>query len=72
MGIQNQEIKDFGLRLSQLREAKGWTQLDMHYESGIDPSYISRIERGVVNPSLTVIITLARALGCSIDELIKL
>jgi len=71
MDIQNQEIKKFGLRLKQLREAKGWTQLDMHYESGLDPSYISRIERGAVNPGLTSIIAFAKALGCRPGDLIN-
>jgi len=68
----NNDIIQFGNKLKVLRKAKRWSQFDLSVESGIDPSYISRIERGITDPGLTKITALARALGCKIDELIKL
>jgi len=68
----NNDIKQFGHKLRNLRTAKGWSQFDLAVESGIDSSYISRIERGITEPGLTKITALARALGCKIDELIIL
>lgn len=69
---KQKELKRLGEQLRLLRETKGWTQLDLSYETGIDPGYISKIERGRTEPGITTIITIARALQCKIEELIQL
>lgn len=63
--------KAFGKRLRQLREEKGWTQTDVAYEADLEPNYISRLELGKANPSMTVIVALVKALRCKVDDLIK-
>jgi transcriptional regulator with XRE-family HTH domain len=43
----------FGLRLRQLREKQGWTQVVMAEKVGIDRSYISDMERRRVRMSFS-------------------
>ncbi|GEP95516.1 MULTISPECIES: helix-turn-helix domain-containing protein [Chitinophaga] len=63
--------KKFGANLKRLREGKGMTQTDLAFEADIEPSHISRIERGTTNTSLTTIVTLADALKVHPSELMK-
>jgi transcriptional regulator with XRE-family HTH domain len=62
--------KEFGNRLRQLREKREWAQTDLAYEADIEPGYVSRLELGKANPSLTVIVAIIKALDCKVDELI--
>ena len=65
------EIKAFGNRLKQLREKKGFTQLDLEVESGINRTEISRIENGLKNIEFFTIVKLASVLDVKIGELFK-
>jgi transcriptional regulator with XRE-family HTH domain len=65
------EIKAFGKRLKQLRERKGFTQLDLELESSISRTEISRIENGLKNIEFFTIVKLASALDVKISELFK-
>lgn len=67
----NEEIKAFGQRLKQLREARGLSQLDLEIESGINRTEISRIENGLKNIEFLTIVKLASALKIEIDELFQ-
>ena len=55
----------FGIKLREKRELQGISQDDLALKSGIDRSYVGRIERGEVNISLEKVYMLASALGCS-------
>jgi transcriptional regulator with XRE-family HTH domain len=55
-------IKKFGLRLKELRLQCGYTQEGLAWKANIEPMQISKIERGVINTSLSQILNLARAL----------
>jgi transcriptional regulator with XRE-family HTH domain len=55
--------RQFGLRLKELRDAKGMTQEDLAEKAELFRTYLSRIETGGANPTLTVIHQLARAVG---------
>jgi transcriptional regulator with XRE-family HTH domain len=55
--------RQFGLRLKELRDAKGMTQEDLAEKAELFRTYLSRIETGGANPTLTVIHQLARAMG---------
>ena len=61
--------KDFGLRIKELRDARGMTQEDLADAAALFRTYLSRIETGLANPSLTVIHGLASALGESVGSL---
>lgn len=62
----------FGKRLRALRIKKGFKQqIDFSEKLGIENSHLSRLESGVREPKLTMLRTLADALGVTISELMK-
>jgi transcriptional regulator with XRE-family HTH domain len=62
--------KAFGLRVKQLRAEIGMSQEDLADATGVFRTYMSRIETGQANPTLTVIHALSLALGRSANELL--
>ncbi len=63
----------FGERVRELRKARGLSQRDLAGRSGIDFTYLSKIENGRMEPpSEEVIRRVALALGADADELILL
>jgi transcriptional regulator with XRE-family HTH domain len=54
--------------LRRLRVAKGLAQEALAVDAGIDRTYVSRLERGLENPTVSVLERLARALGAEIVE----
>jgi len=58
-----------GLNVQRLRRAKGWSQEELADRSGLHRTYISGIERGIRNPTLTILDKLARALGADIGTI---
>ena len=58
-----------GLNLRRLRRDKGMGQEKFALEFGIDRTYVSGIERGTRNPTITVVQRLADALEVPIAEL---
>tara|TARA_R110002094_G_scaffold57631_2_gene68764 strand:+ start:799 stop:1008 length:210 start_codon:yes stop_codon:yes gene_type:complete len=63
--------KKFGARLRKLREAQGWSQEELADRAGLHRTYISSVERGVRNPTITVLAKIAAALGVSLAELLS-
>lgn len=59
-----------GRNLQRLREARGWSQEVLAFESGIHRTYISGVERGVRNPTVEVLAKIASALGVPPAELL--
>ena len=62
--------KRFGGNVRKLREAKGWSQEDLAEASSLHRTYVSGIERGVRNPTLTIVLRLANALHATPAELL--
>ena len=54
--------KRFGAAIRNLRLRRGWSQEDLAEVSGLHRTYISGVERGVRNPTLSIIIQIANAL----------
>lgn len=54
--------RQIGLNLKKLREKRGWSQEELSFETGIHRTYISGVERGVRNPTVTVLDKLAASL----------
>lgn len=52
------------------RKDKKMTQSELAVSSGLDRTYISDIERGKRNPTISVLLRLAEALGVSVSVLI--
>jgi transcriptional regulator with XRE-family HTH domain len=53
----------------ELRLLRGWSQEELGARCNIDRTYVSGVERGVRNPTLTVIAALAAGLRVSVAEL---
>lgn len=56
--------------LRRLRDAKGWSQEKFAFEANIHRTYVSDIERGARNPTITVVEKLALPLGVTASELL--
>jgi transcriptional regulator with XRE-family HTH domain len=61
----------FGIVLREIRSEKGITQETLAFESGYHPTYIGQLERGVKNPSLRTIMSLAAILKEPAAEMIR-
>ena len=58
-----------GQRVRALRIRRGWTQVEMADLLAMDRSYLSEIETGKKDPSLTMLKQLADGLATSVSEL---
>ena len=58
--------------LRELRKQRGWTLEAVAYLAQRDQATISRIERGLVEPSPETTVALARTFGISIERLRRL
>jgi transcriptional regulator with XRE-family HTH domain len=61
--------EQFGLHLRQLRLSRSWSQEELGAKCDLDRTYISGIERGVRNPTLSVIAAIASGLQIPIKSL---
>lgn len=65
------ESERLGENLKRIRTAKGVSQGDIARTLKVGRGFISNIENGKTNPTLSTIANLAKTLGVSIEELIK-
>lgn len=56
--------------LRQLRQEKGWSQETFADEAGLHRTYVSDLERGARNPTISVVDKLAAALGVTPGQLL--
>lgn len=59
----------FGKVLRQKRKAAGLTQEQLGLDANVQRNFVSLIERGVNQPTITVVFKLAHALGCQPSQL---
>lgn len=60
-----------GANLKRLRSLKGWSQEQYAFEAGIHRTYVSDIERGARNPTIEILVKLAKPLGVEPADLIR-
>jgi transcriptional regulator with XRE-family HTH domain len=60
-----------GLRIRELRNAKGWTQFEMAERTGIDRSYLAEVETGKIEICLRNLDLVAQTFGMEPYELLK-
>lgn len=65
---KNTILINFGKNLRSTRLEKGFTQEHLANELGIEISQISRIERGVINTSITTLYSIAKVLNVNVSE----
>ena len=57
--------------MTRIRTEKNMTQGDIHRETGLDRAYISRVESGLTNPTISNLEKIAKALNVNPDELLR-
>lgn len=63
--------KAFGAILRRNREEKGLSQEELALNCGLDRTFISLLERGLRQPSLSTVFNVAEQLGVSANELVR-
>ena len=65
------DLAAIGSRLRALRRERGWRLEDLAERTGLSKAYISRLESGERQPSLTALFGVARAYGVSFSALFE-
>jgi XRE family aerobic/anaerobic benzoate catabolism transcriptional regulator len=60
-----------GQRIRKLRQARGWRQLDLAEQAGLNENFISDLELGRKEACLGTLATLARAFDIKLAELFR-
>ncbi|MFU3259633.1 helix-turn-helix domain-containing protein [Pseudomonas aeruginosa] len=60
----------FGKVLRRRRVEAGFTQEQLAHESELQRNYVSLMERGINQPTITTLIKLANPLGCTAAEIV--
>ena len=68
--MKDEEV--FGILLKDVRKSKSISQEKLAEKTGLDRTFISLIETGKRNPTLTSICKLSQGLGIKVSELLKL
>ncbi len=68
--METEPVK-LGRNLRRIRKEKGFTQADIAEAVGISCPYLSNIENGKVNATISTVARLAKVLKVSVDDLIK-
>ena len=63
-------LSQFGKHLRKIRMTKGLSQEDLANDSDIPINQIGRIERGEINPSLSTLNSIAKALRSELSQLL--
>ena len=71
MSSENPEFKIFGEILREQRRKSKLSQEELAEATEFDRTFISRLERGLTQPSLTSLVKLASALGVPASTLVK-
>ena len=61
---------DLALNLKAIRRANGLAQERLALDAGVDRTVVSKIERGVTNPSLEILLRLANHLNVEVSQLL--
>lgn len=65
------DAKKLGKNLKRIRMEKNISQSDIANSLGASRGFVSNIENGKTNPTLTTITKIAKAVGVPADELLK-
>lgn len=65
------DAKKLGENLKEIRTKKNITQTELAKTLGVNKSFVSNLENGKTNPTLSTIASIAKALGSSTNELLK-
>ena len=61
-----------GRNVAVMRTERGWSQSELARRSGVSQSFISQLELGTrTQAQASVLVALAKALGVTVDELLR-
>ena len=63
--------KQLGMRIIYLRKQKGWSQEELAFRASIHKNYLSDLENGRRNPSLSVLSRLSDAFMITLSDLFR-
>lgn len=69
MSETKKSLLEFAKKIKELREAKGYSQLELAYMCGLRGDAISQYESGRRRPNGKALSKLSRALDCSMEEI---
>jgi putative transcriptional regulator len=72
MQEDNIQLKKLGNHIKQLRKSKNLTLSALCYKNGLEPSTLSRIEKGIVEPKYLTLLKISAALEISLSQLVDL
>ena len=61
----------FGRVLRRHRSEKNISQEELAFLAGVDRTFVSRLERGIRQPTITTVIGIGQALGISAADLVR-
>jgi transcriptional regulator with XRE-family HTH domain len=64
-------VKLLAKNVRRYRKQLGLSQEELAFECEIDRTYISKLERGIANPSLLILTQLAKILKVDVVDLLK-
>lgn len=64
-------LKKIGLKIKVYRSLKGYSQDDVANRLDIDKSYLSKVERGLTNPTLLYLKNLSEVLEIKLEDIIN-
>ena len=70
-GDAYEHAREFGRRVRRLRVQLGISQEALGERAGLHRTYVGRLERGELNPSLHNILRLAAGLGVDVTDLVR-
>jgi transcriptional regulator with XRE-family HTH domain len=68
--VQHQ-MASFGARLRELRLGRGWTLEDLAQQSGLSKPFLSRLESGDRQASISAVLTLSQIFGVSLASMFE-
>ena len=71
MQENNEKLLQLGKHIKTLRKQRKLTLEALCYKNGLDPSTISRIEQGIVEPKYLTLLNLAAAFDMKLSELLE-
>jgi transcriptional regulator with XRE-family HTH domain len=70
--IKKQEVANIvGSRIRSIRQSKGLTIEQLAFETGVEYTQLSRIERGRINTSVFQLYMISKALSINFSEIIS-
>lgn len=63
--------KKFGKHLQKIRKEKGLSQEKLGEQAGLHRTYISSVESGTRNPTITTLHSLAISLGLTLSKMLE-